>query len=108
MGMDPGKFRAEETYLRAVIDPQQNHNNRSSRAVRRADTAVDEIPADEQLPQGEQHGRDDGANPDISPRDTDRRNDFVCHGKHQRHHHEGNENIRPLPKRCGARDSCGD
>src|SRR5262245_38948066 len=62
----PSDFRAEEEDDRRVVGPHEQDDQRARRAVRRADAAAAEIEADAELPEREEDGGHDAAEPCVA------------------------------------------
>ena len=77
MCIHPGEFGAVQEDLRRVIHPDHQHDERARGAEGRADAALAEVKADQQLADGKKHGRDAGADPDVVPGHVHARDEFV-------------------------------
>ena len=66
-GVNPGELRAQEKNLCRVVNPHQQNDERSGRAVTRTHSAFSNIEANQKLADVEQERRRRGANQHVAP-----------------------------------------
>src|SRR5450755_1268279 len=77
VGMSFREFRAEKEYLRRIIDPKQDHDQRAGRAVRRRYRGASDIPTNQRLARYEQKSRDGRTQCNFTPGDRTVGQNFV-------------------------------
>ena len=64
-----GELGPEEKNHRRIVDPNNDHDQRSGSAIGRTDSSLAQVKPNEELPDREQQGRNGRSDPNIFPRD---------------------------------------
>src|SRR3954452_16397207 len=78
LGIRLSKFGPKQQYLRGIIYPEQDRNDRRRGSIARCDPAPAQVEADEELAGREQRRGHKGAHPRIAPGDGYIRQDWMA------------------------------
>ena len=95
---DARELGAEEEDLRGVVHPNDEDHQRSCRPVRRADAGFAEIEADQKFSDGEEQRGHRSADRDVSPVDSDIRDEFVKEGEQDADREKGHHGAAHLER----------
>src|SRR4029079_14012649 len=97
-----GELGTQQEYLSRVIHPNQENYQCASCPVRRFDSRLAEIYADQKLSDREQQRRDESPHPHVTPQDGRSRHVFVDEGKQGGGNTDCHHEVDRLQKNIGA------
>src|SRR3954453_13860066 len=100
----PCELGAEQEDLRRIVDPHHHDHDGAERAKARADVALAEVQANQELSDDEEQRRDESAYPDVAPLDVRARHQLVDRAEHHRQNAEIHDDVQHMRDRLPLAD----